>query len=572
MTQLIIITLYMSLLLGLGLLSSRFFRGTSKDYFVASQSIGPVLLLMSVFGTTMTAFALVGSTGKSFERGIGVYGLMASISGLVHAGVFFLIGIRLWVFGKKYGYVTQIQYFRDRFESSSLGYLLFPILVGLVIPYLLIGVIGAGSTILPVTAGAFPGIFENPDTPQFAGGIPKWLSGLIVCLIVLLYVFAGGSRGAAWANTFQTVVFMAMGVVAFCFIYQSLGGLGQAADVVATVTEDGKVVQKYGLVDGQVTKLAQPKPIGQLKDLQQATELAGKRPHFMRTVVPTVFKKKNPKTGELESFERELGIPPLMFLTYMFIPLSVGMFPHLFQHWLTARSAQSFRLTLVAHPLFIMIVWVPCVLIGAWASGLLPPGIPPAAVLSNMLAKLVGNPVLTGLLTAGILAAIMSSLDSQFLCLGTIFTNDIVLHAAGQDRFDDRQKIRIARSFVIAIVSLTYVLALVAMANNANVFDLAVWCFSGFSALFPLVFSAVYWKRATKAGAFASILAAMGVWFYFFRESGYGGEYTVGGGIMPVALALAAGAVAMLVVSLVTTAPSDETISKFFPSTVKETS
>ena len=64
--------------------------------FVASHSIGPFLLLMSVFGTTMTAFALVGSTGKSFERGIGTYGLMASISGLVHMAIFFLVGIRLW--------------------------------------------------------------------------------------------------------------------------------------------------------------------------------------------------------------------------------------------------------------------------------------------------------------------------------------------------------------------------------------------------------------------------------------------------------------------------------------------
>ena len=58
----------------------------------------------------MTAFALVGSTGKSFERGIGTYGLMASISGLVHAAIFFLVGIRLWAFGKKYGYITQIQF------------------------------------------------------------------------------------------------------------------------------------------------------------------------------------------------------------------------------------------------------------------------------------------------------------------------------------------------------------------------------------------------------------------------------------------------------------------------------
>ena len=121
-----------------------------SDFFVASHSIGPFLLLMSVFGTTMTAFALVGSTGKSFERGIGTYGLMASISGLVHMAIFFLVGIRFWALGKRHGYLTQIQFFRERFDSVGIGYLLFPILVLLVIPYLLIGIIGAGKVIEPV--------------------------------------------------------------------------------------------------------------------------------------------------------------------------------------------------------------------------------------------------------------------------------------------------------------------------------------------------------------------------------------------------------------------------------------
>ena len=136
-TPLVIIGAYLALLMTLALFSRRLFRGTSTDYFVASRSIGPFMLLMSVFGTTMTAFALVGSTGKAFERGVGTYGLMASSSGLIHAACFFLIGIKLWSFGKKYGYVTQIQFFRDRFESRGFGYLLFPILVLLVIPYLL---------------------------------------------------------------------------------------------------------------------------------------------------------------------------------------------------------------------------------------------------------------------------------------------------------------------------------------------------------------------------------------------------------------------------------------------------
>ena len=74
---------------------------------------------------------------------------------------FFLIGIRLWAFGKKHGFITQIQFFRARFESDSIGYLLFPILVLLVIPYLLIGIIGAGKTIEPVTLGAFPDLFST---------------------------------------------------------------------------------------------------------------------------------------------------------------------------------------------------------------------------------------------------------------------------------------------------------------------------------------------------------------------------------------------------------------------------
>jgi len=564
MTTLIVIIGYLCLLLALGFFSNKLFRGTSKDYFVASHSIGPFLLLMSVFGTTMTAFALVGSTGKSFERGIGTYGLMASISGLVHAAIFFLIGIRLWAFGKKHGFITQIQFFRARFESDSIGYLLFPILVLLVIPYLLIGIIGAGKTIEPVTAGAFPALFTNPTAPQWLGGVPPWLTGLVVSLVVLSYVFMGGSRGAAFANTFQTIVFMIMGLVAFVFIINALGGINNAGKVPARIDEKGLVVQDYQF-DKQKAQLEAnepPKRIGRVIDFKNA-DLTNQQPHFWREPVTVEFKKKIPKSGELVPFERELGIPFITFVTYLFIPLSVGMFPHLFQHWLTARSAKSFRLTVIAHPLCIMVVWVPCVLVGAWASGVLPPGIPPPAVLSAMLNLLVGDPVLIGLLTAGVLAAIMSSLDSQFLCLGTIFTNDIVIHRAGENKYTDKQTIFIARCFIVVIVAVTYGLAM--LAKNANVFDLAIWCFSGFSALFPVIFAALYWKRTTKQGAIASIIAALLTWLYYFHESGYGGEYMVGPGIVPAAICFGASAIVLIAVSLFTKPPSEETLDKFFP-------
>ncbi len=520
MQSLPVIIVYLCLLLGLALFSKRLFRGTSKDYFVASHSIGPVLLLMSVFGTTMTAFALVGSTGEAFQAGVGTYGLMASSSGLIHAACFFLIGIRLWAIGKRHGYVTQIQFFRARFESKAFGYLLFPILVILVVPYLLVGVMGSYKVIGPLTADPIAG----------TAGIPDWLTGLVICGVVLTYIFAGGSRATAWANTFQTIVFMVMGVLAVYLISQKLGGISAA--------------------------IAKANPGHLVRDLSEVTV--------------------NGKEG---AFQRTVGVRPLTFLTYMFIPLSVGMFPHLFQHWLTAKSAKTFKLTVIAHPIFIMIVWVPCVLMGMWASNVftaypdpawgpaakIMAGLPDAsvgAVLSLSVKFLIGNPLLVGLITAGILAAIMSSLDSQFLCLGTMFTNDVVLHATGPDRYTDKQVILIARSFIVVIVALIYGISLIA---PANVFDLAVWSFSGFAALTPLVIAALYWKGATKAGAYAAVLASMGTWLFLFWRGGWGGEYHIGEGIMPVAFCFGAGAIAMVGVSMMTKKPSDETIAKFFP-------
>ena len=88
-----VILVYLCMVLAIGLLSQRLFTGTGEDYFVATRSIGPVLLLMSLFGTHMTAFSLLGAAGESYRNGVGVFALMASSSALV-VGIFIaLIGV-----------------------------------------------------------------------------------------------------------------------------------------------------------------------------------------------------------------------------------------------------------------------------------------------------------------------------------------------------------------------------------------------------------------------------------------------------------------------------------------------
>ncbi len=552
--KVLIIGVYLSALVCLGLFSSRVFRGTAKDYLLASHSIGPFLLLMSLFGTTMTGFALVGSTGEAFAEGVGVYGMLASSSGIIHSLCFFVLGIKLWAWGKKYGYTTQIGFFRDRLESDKIGLVLFPILVGLVVPYLLVGVISAGKAIEGATRGDFPNWTES-------GSIPPWLTELVICTVVLVYVFFGGMRGTAWANAFQTIVFMVLGVVAFYLI---------ATGLAAKSVENGRA---HEIQNGKRVVRTEP-PTGLMDSLHIVSQEIPKA----RRVRAEVGQQDQLETVEAPiEYRTRKRMDPWMFLTYMLIPFSVGMFPHLFQHWLTAKNANAFKLPVVAHPVFILIVWLPCVLIGVWATtGLIdiPPPVAgdPNKVLGFMVKSLSGD-VLGGFLLAGILAAIMSSLDSQFLCIGTMFTKDIIVHYGGEDRFTDRQIVMISRGFIVAIVAVTFLLSLTTIAQT-RVFQLGIWCFSGFSSLFPLALMAIYWRGLTKWGAYAGVSTAAVVWLALFAASDFGAvenwsvDLTLADTTirtMPVATIFVASAVVTIAVSLLTPKPSRTTLEKFFP-------
>jgi SSS family solute:Na+ symporter len=517
-------------------MARRALQGTSVDYFLASRGIGSFFLLMSLFGTTMTAFALVGSTGEAFRSGIGVYGLMGSSSGIVHSACFFFIGLRVWDLGKRHGYVTQIQLLRDRFEAPRIGIVVFPLLVLLVVPYLLIGVLGAGSVIRNVTVGALPGLFPATD-----GGVPAAAGSGAVCAVVLVYVFFGGVRGTAWANAFQTTVFILLGVVAFAIIAQALGGPVEAT---RKVLEDNPSRLKRSVTKEDTSAY-------QARLAQWETEAAASKDG----------------TASFRRPEAPREIPPLEFLTYLLIPLSVGMFPHIFQHWLTARTARTFRLAIVAHPLLILLVWVPCILVGVWgtsamteAGPVIPDGLDNAnGVLAIMVQKLT-TPVLSGLLAAGILAAIMSSLDSQFLCVGTMFTHDVVVPLLG-GRLSDRAKVVTGRTFVCIVVLVTYLISLL---EPREVFSLGVWCFSGFTGLFPLIIAALYWKRATSKGAWACALTAAATLILLYRDAGWGSDHAyVFLGMVPAATVFLFATTALVLVSLVTRPVSEATLRKF---------
>ena len=172
------------------------------------------MFLFSLFGTNMTAFAILGSSGHAFNNGIVTFGLMASSSALIIPLSLFLIGTRVWALGKRYGFMTPVQMFRDRWECGHIGTVIFAVQAALLVPYIIIGVMGGGTTLNAISGGR----------------VPYWLGGAIVALVVMSYVFFGGMRGTAWVNTFQTMLFLCFGAVAVIVIGVGMGGFSSAIE------------------------------------------------------------------------------------------------------------------------------------------------------------------------------------------------------------------------------------------------------------------------------------------------------------------------------------------------------
>src|SRR5450432_2401893 len=79
----IVIFAYLAVILYIGIFAFRKGRATGEDFFLASRSIGPIVFFLSLFATNMTSVAILGSSGRAYVQGIGIFGLMASSSALV---------------------------------------------------------------------------------------------------------------------------------------------------------------------------------------------------------------------------------------------------------------------------------------------------------------------------------------------------------------------------------------------------------------------------------------------------------------------------------------------------------
>ncbi len=120
------------------------------------------------------------------------------------------------------------------------------------------------------------------------------------------------------------------------------------------------------------------------------------------------------------------------------------------------------------------------------------------------LSQLVFNPWIAGFLLAAILAAIMSTIDSQLLVSSSVLTRDLY-NAVLRPGASDKELVWVGRATVIGIAIIAWYLS---TDKNSSVLALVAYAWAGFGAAFgPLIILSLYHKGITKTGAIAGMLA-----------------------------------------------------------------
>jgi SSS family solute:Na+ symporter len=538
LTPALIVLLYLAAVTYIGVFALRGAekREGAEDYFLAGRSLGPFVFLMSLFGTNMTAFTILGSSGHAFQNGIVTYGLMASASALVIPLGLLLVGTRVWALGKRHGFITPVQLFRDRWECGHIGTVIFAVQAAFLVPYIIIGVMGGGTTLHSLSGGR----------------VPYWLGGAVVALVVMSYVFFGGMRATARVNAFQTSLFLLFGAVAVVVIGAGMGGFTASAEA---------------LLQGPTARLLTREGVSPLYFLSYTfiplSSLAF--PHILIFCLTA---------RRLEQFKRTVVLYPLCLLGIWLPCVFLGVMANRATDVPQIKAKIEARETLARE--------------GRHLSPEARQGLRAEAAADDVLILLLERhaPVwLAGLLGAGIMAAVMAT-DSQILALSTMFTEDVFAHYGGRERFGPRAEVHLGRAFVVAITLVAYLIALEA---PEGIFALAVqYAFTGYAALCPLLVAALFWPRSTKWGALAATLwTALAVVavaaFQAFVPPPLAGPprviwdaaglpllaRTAGGtsvlGFMPVVPITVLSAALLAVVSMLTPRPGRATLERYFP-------
>ena len=168
------------------------------------------------------------------------------------------------------------------------------------------------------------------------------------------------------------------------------------------------------------------------------------------------------------------------------------------------------------------------------------------------------HPVVTGLLVTAVIAAVMSTADSQLLLASAVATDDLPILKRIAYEITANARVWLGRLLLVVVGCIA---AVISILYPESIFNLVSYAWGGMGAAFgPITILALYWRRFNYWGAIASVIAGTvtaSVWAYM--SGGPSGIWD----IQPATPGFLIASVVAVVISLLTPKPSAEVVNLF---------
>ncbi len=503
---LVAFVVYLAMMITIGALYSKKSANT-EDYFLGGRNLGGFVAALSAQASDMSGWLLMGLPGAIFIWGMNGGDGWCALGLLIGTILnWILIASRLRNYTiKANNSVTLPRYFENRFRDDKKVLLL----VSSVIIVLFFTVYCASA--LAAGGQLFEAIF----------GVDYKYALTIGAVVILVYTLLGGFMAVCTTDfiqgTMMIIALIAVPVMAIIFMKDGISAGLAASDAVLNTLSDVSAAQ--ATAPGYINMFTGVNATGIISGLAWGLGYFG-MPHILVRFMAV----KN---------EKEMTKSKVVAITWVTISLAMACVIGII-----GRAYMDFETVVTAgkEKVFIMMI-------------------------QKVFTDEMNAPFVAGIFLCGILAAIMSTADSQLLVSASAIAEDIVKGCFKPDA-DDKFIMRFSRATICLVALIAFVIA---WNPNSSVMGLVADAWAGLGAAFgPLVIMSLFWKRTNLPGGVAGLISgALAVIIWDYIPIGTGATIGSVTGIYSLAIGFPISLIFIIVVSLLTKEPSKEIQDEF---------
>ena len=500
---LIVVTIivYLSSMILIGLYFNRKGAGASlSDFFLGGRSLGPIVTAMSAEASDMSSWLLMGLPGLAYFAGIAEVSWTAIGLAIGTYLNWLIVARRLRRYSDSLGSITVPDFFARRYGDKKHIISLAAALIILIffVPYTASGFKAVGTL--------FNSLF----------GVPYHTAMIVGAIIIISYTIMGGFLAVSTTDLVQSV-FMSIALIVII-----LFGINQAGGMSAVMDNARSLPGYLNLTQGYDAAAQSASSFGFLSIVSTLAWGLGYfgMPHILLRFM--AIRK-----------EEELTVSRRIASVWVVLSMGIAVFIGIIGYSVSVTGKIPFLTTSSDSETVII------------------------KMADLMSQNGVIFAIFAGVILAGILAATMSTADSQLLAAASSVSHDFMQEFLGV-KLSKRIQMIAARTTVLCIALLALFLA---WNPNSSVFRVISFAWAGFGAAFgPTMLLALFWKRSNRQGALAGIIvggAMVFIWKYMIAPMG--GAWA----IYELLPAFIIGLIVNVIVSLITPAP-DAQIQKEF--------